>query len=75
MFPRILEDSGIPDGGLTLSDEVWPQIVRPLGFDAGTRTLERTIRGIARKVARLMVEGKGEKFVITPQNVKEFIPR
>jgi ATP-dependent Lon protease len=75
MFPRILVDSGIPQGALTLSDEVWPQIVRPLGFDAGTRTLERTISGIARKVARLIVEGKGEKFVITPQNVKEFLPR
>jgi ATP-dependent Lon protease len=75
MFPRILDDSGIPDGDLTLSDDVWPQIVRPLGFDAGTRTLERTIRGIARKVARLIVEGKGQKYVITPQNVKEFIPR
>ena len=75
MFPRILVDSGITEGALTLSDDVWPQIVRPLGFDAGTRTLERTINGIARKVARLIVEGKGEKFVITPQNVKEFLPR
>jgi ATP-dependent Lon protease len=75
MFPRILVDSGIAEGALTLSDDVWPQIVRPLGFDAGTRTLERTINGIARKVARLIVEGKGEKFIITPQNVKEFLPR
>ena len=75
MFPKILVDSGIPDGDLTLSEDVWPQIVRPLGFDAGTRTLERTIRGIARKVARLIVEGKGQKYVITPQNVKEFLPR
>ena len=75
MFPRILTDSGIPEGDLTISDEVWPQIVRPLGFDAGTRTLERTIRGISRKVARLIVEGKGNRFVITPQNVKEFLPK
>lgn len=75
MFPKILEESGISEGGLVLSDEVWPQIVRPLGFDAGTRTLERTIRGVARKVAKLIVEGKGQKYILTPQNIKEFLPR
>ena len=75
MFPKILKNSGIPKDALQITEEVWPQIVRPLGFDAGTRTLERTITGMTRKVARLIVEGKGDKYIITPQNVKEFLPR
>lgn len=75
MFPKILKESGIPDGGISISEEVWPQIVRPLGFDAGTRTLERTIKGVVRKIARLMVEGKGSRFDLTPQNIKEYLPR
>ena len=75
MFPKILKESGIPEGGINLSEEVWPQIVRPLGFDAGTRTLERTIKRVVRKIARMMVEGKGQTFTVTPQNVKEFLPR
>lgn len=75
MLPRILSQAGIPEGGMVIEDAVWSQIVRPLGFDAGIRTLERTIEGIARKVARLIVEGKGNKFVITTQNVKDFLPQ
>lgn len=75
IFPKILKASGVSEGILTIDDEVWAQIVRPLGFDAGIRTLERTIQGIARKVARMKLEGKGETFKITTENVKEFLPQ
>jgi len=52
----------------------WPKIVRPLGFDAGIRTLERTIQGLVRKVAKMTVEGKGKEFYITQDNLKQFVP-
>ena len=74
VFPRTLAASGIKSGQLTINDDVWPQVVRPLGFDSGIRTLERTIDGVCRKVARMIVEGKGESFTITSENVKEFLP-
>lgn len=74
VLPRIVKLAGIPEGGLVIDEEVWPLIVRPLGFDSGIRTLERNIEGVARKVARLIVEGKAQSFHITPQNVKEFLP-
>lgn len=75
MYPKILNESGIPEGSISISEEVWPQIVRPLGFDAGTRTLERTIKGVVRKVARMIVEGKGTKFDLNPQNIKDLLPK
>ncbi|MFV1917196.1 MAG: AAA family ATPase [Patescibacteria group bacterium] len=75
MLPRVLATSGIPKGALIIEDEVWSKIVRPLGFDAGIRTLERTIQGVARKVARKVLEGKSKSFRITVDNVKEFLPR
>ncbi len=75
MLPRILKESGVKEGSLVFEEDVWPLIVRPLGFDAGIRTLERTIEGVARKVAKLIVEGKGQKFTITAQNVKDFLPQ
>lgn len=75
ILPRTNLLAGIPEGALTIEEDVWPSIVRPLGYDAGIRTLERTIEGIVRKVARLIVAGKGESFHITTQNVKEFIPQ
>ncbi len=75
VFPRLLKESGIRMEQLSIDDTVWPVIVRPLGFDAGIRSLERTINGICRKVARMIVEGKGTGFKITPENVNEFLPQ
>ena len=73
VFPEKLKAAGIPNGALVISDDVWPKIVRPLGFDAGIRTLERTIDGIVRKVAKQIVEGKVNSVKITPENVKEYL--
>ncbi|OGM15882.1 hypothetical protein A2V56_05245 [Candidatus Woesebacteria bacterium RBG_19FT_COMBO_42_9] len=75
VFPRIMAAAGLPEGSVTLDNEVWPLVVRPLGFDSGIRTLERTIEGIVRKIAKLIVEGKGQSFRINTQNVKEFLPQ
>ncbi|MBI3443464.1 AAA family ATPase [Candidatus Woesebacteria bacterium] len=74
ILPKIVKASGIPGSAIEIAEEVWPHIVRPLGFDAGIRTLERTIDGIVRKVARNIVEGKGRSFKVTPENIKEFLP-
>ena len=74
VLPKTITESGLNKEDLQISPEVWPQIVRPLGFDAGIRTLERTIAGICRKLAKLKVEGKGEKFQVTAENIKEFLP-
>ncbi len=73
MLPEIIRQSGISEGSLIIEDESWARIVRPLGFDAGMRTLERTIQQVVRKAARDIVEGKTQSFVVTPENVKEFL--
>lgn len=73
VLPRTIKAAGIPEGALLIDENVWPTIVRPLGYDAGIRTLERTIDGIVRKVAKLIVEGKGQTFKIAPDNIKEFL--
>jgi len=75
MLPRVLAKAGISEESFKIDDQAWSQIARPLGFDAGIRTLERTIEAIVRKAARMMVEGKGENFNITPENIKEFLPQ
>lgn len=75
VLPRVVKAAGIPDGALVVDEDIWPIIVRPLGYDAGIRTLERTIENIVRKVARLIVEGKGQSYRITKENVKEFLPQ
>jgi len=75
ILPKAMKAAGIPDGALVIDPDVWASIVRPLGYDAGIRTLERTIEGLVRKVARGIVEGKSTGFHINAQNVREFLPQ
>lgn len=74
LFPRQLRFANIPDGVVKMDDAVWPLLVRPLGFDAGIRTMERIINGLVRKIALQMVSGQAQQFYITPQNIKQFMP-
>lgn len=74
VFPNIRKNCGLSDTQLKIEDDVWPSIVRPLGFDSGIRTLERTIENTCRKVARMIVEGKGITYVLDESNIKEFLP-
>lgn len=73
VLPELMKESGLSEGNLTIDDDVWPTLVRPLGYDAGIRSLERTMNSLCRKVARLIVEGKGTSFHITHDTMKEFI--
>lgn len=74
LMPRALAASGITSDVLVVEDDVWHLIVRPLGFDAGMRTLDRTINAICRKIAKLKLEGKITKVVLTQENLKEYLP-
>ncbi len=74
LFPKIQIQTGLSQNQLVIDDSVWPQVIRPLGFDSGIRSLDRTIQGVCRKVARLIVEGKTQSVHITAQNIKEFLP-
>ncbi len=74
VFPSEVKKAGLTDTAIKIDDALWPKIVRPLGFDAGIRTLERTIQGVVRKTAKLIVEGKGQTFYITESNLKDFLP-
>lgn len=74
VLPKTMEESGLIRENLKIDEDVWEKIVRPLGFDAGVRTLERTLNGICRKVAKLIIEGKGRSFHLTSDNIKDFLP-
>lgn len=78
LFPKIAKDSGLMPTNLRIDESVWPLIIRPLGYDSGMRSLERTIEGVCRKIARMIVEGKipqNGTIALSPQNIKEFLPQ
>lgn len=74
LLPKSFHAAGLPNGVLFIEDALWPQIVRPLGYDSGIRTLRRTIDGIVRKVARELVEGKIQTLHLTPDNIDQYLP-
>jgi ATP-dependent Lon protease len=74
LLPKVLEECGLNKENLIIADELWLKIIRPLGFDAGIRSLERTIKNMCRKVAKMVVEGKVASFHINQENIKEFLP-
>ncbi len=75
ILPKAIKETGLKPEELHISANVWEQIVRPLGFDAGVRTLQRNIEGLCRKVAKMIFEGKTKQVVIDESNVKYFLPQ
>lgn len=75
ILPKLLKDAGLSNQQFIIRDDVWAQVVRPLGFDAGIRTLQRTLQGAVRKAARIIVERGFKEVVITRDNVKIFLPK
>jgi len=58
---------------LLIDPAVWPVVTRPLGYDAGIRTLQRTINAMTRKVAREIVEGKTQAVKVDMSNYKQYM--
>ncbi len=73
VMPQLMRESGLTRENLSVDEDLWPKLVRPLGYDAGIRSLARTMNALCRKVARMIVEGKGKSFHITAGNMKEYI--
>lgn len=74
MLPKVIQESGLSVENLTIDETIWPKIVRPLGFDAGIRTLERTLEGVAGKIAKEIVSGGARQFHLTLDNIKKYLP-
>ncbi len=73
ILPLKLKTAALPPDALIFDETVWSKLVRPLGFDAGIRTLERTIDGVVRKTAKLLVEGKTKQVILTETNFKQYL--
>lgn len=75
IFPKAVKEAGLRPEEIQISSSVWDQIVRPLGFDAGVRTLQRNIEGLCRKVAKMIFEGRIKQIIVDESNVKTFLPQ
>jgi ATP-dependent Lon protease len=74
ILPKLLEEAGLKEGQFRIDDSIWPVVTRPLGYDAGIRTLQRTLQGAVRKAARIIIEKGFNEVHITDENRKIFLP-
>jgi ATP-dependent Lon protease len=75
LLPKAIEKAGLKDEELQIDPNLWPNIVRPFGYDSGIRSLNRTLESITRKVAKEIVDGKSDKVYITEENLKYYLPK
>lgn len=73
LLPKALAAAGISPEVLSVSPDLWPKIVRPLGFDGGIRTLERTINSLVRKVAFQITTNQAQKIVVDENNLQQYL--
>ena len=74
LVKKAREAAGLSEDNLNFTDEGLTHIIRHYTREAGVRNLEREISNVSRKVARKVVkDGKGIKFVVGPEEVKEYL--
>jgi ATP-dependent Lon protease len=73
LVPKQLEEHGITDKILKISDSSLGTIITQYTREAGVRNLEREIAHLCRKVAREIAEKKKKKFNISTGNLSRFL--
>ncbi|MGI5898090.1 MAG: AAA family ATPase [Candidatus Dojkabacteria bacterium] len=73
ILPKVYENLHISSDHVVIDDDVWPNLIRPVGFDAGIRQLERNIATMMRSAARMIVEKKPLPIHITQENLNQFV--
>ena len=73
LIPRQLEEHGITDQHLHLTDVCLTQVISQYTKEAGVRNLERELAKIMRKIAKRIAEGKIKQYQVSPRNIHQFL--
>lgn len=73
LWPRQVQQHGLTNRTITLSDRVLKEVIANYTREAGVRQLERELGRICRKAAREIVEGKKAKVRVTVQNLNRYL--
>jgi ATP-dependent Lon protease len=72
LIPKVSAANGLKPDEWSISDEALRDLIRYYTREAGVRSLEREIAGLARKAVREIVQKKSSKVAITRKNVEKF---
>jgi ATP-dependent Lon protease len=67
LLPRQLEEHGLGPAKMRLPDALLRRLIQDYTREAGVRQLERGIASLARKAARRLLSGNGQRTPITPK--------
>src|SRR5207244_4790006 len=70
---RQLQENGIPDGVLHVSESAITEIIRTHTREAGVRNLERELGSVCRAVARRVAAGQNGSIAIREENLAEVL--
>jgi ATP-dependent Lon protease len=73
LVPRQLEENGLKEGQLTLTDESLRRAITEYTREAGVRTLERQVGAIARKVAARVASDPSHTAVVDARDVEIYL--
>jgi ATP-dependent Lon protease len=73
LIPKQIEENGISEEKIDLTDGALQTIIMQYTREAGLRNLEREIGNVCRKVARKVAEGREKKMVIKSDNVNKYL--
>ena len=73
LVPRQLNEHGITEKHIRITEPAVRQIISNYTREAGVRNLEREIANVMRKVAKKVAEGKGVGFPVNPANLHKYL--
>ena len=73
LIKRQLEDHGLKDGELSISDDAIRMMVQRYTREAGVRNLEREIAKVARKAVTAIVSGDSVSAAVTAENLEDYL--
>jgi len=73
LIPKQLEEHGISEKVLKITDKGLFTLISQYTREAGVRNLEREIANLCRKVAKKIAEGKDKTFIVSAQNIHKYL--
>ena len=73
LVPRQVQDNGLTDEQITITDAALALIATRYTREAGVRQLERTIGSVVRKAALKIAQGEAEKLTVEAADIKDYL--
>jgi ATP-dependent Lon protease len=73
LIPKLIEENGLGDVGLTITDDAILRVVHEYTREAGLRNLERELANLLRRTIKSIAEGKEPPRTIDAKRVRELL--